>query len=262
MAAMVEVSKEKTRMNETLENGGATSSTAKANPALQVKNLYTQNAPGINAAAPQPENSAPVAKDAAQPSRFEHLSIWVLAATFIAGLGFLYYFNNWNWNPLVFSADQFNMYIKLAPLVLLAGLIERAVEVMITPWRDPGADCRSNRVAEARNLACRPGATDDDQQAVADSVSDLNQYTGKTRQYAYSIALALSVCAVVAGVRTLWPLMAFDKAGIPTFPISAQQLIFVRWFDLLLTALLLTGGAAGLHAPINGFITWVEKKKC
>jgi hypothetical protein len=267
MATMVEVRKEKSRMTETIENSGATgsagttSSAAKANPALQSKNPYPQGPPVNNTPAASPDNPNSVSKSAVPGSRLEHVSIWVLAVTFVAGLGFLYYFNQWNWNPLQFNVDQISIYVKLTPLVLLAGLIERAVEVVITPWRDPDADDMTSKMVQAKAQAAQPGATDDDQQAMADTVSDLNKYTGKTRQYAYSIALALSVCAAVAGIRTLWPLLSLDKAGVPTFPISAQQLTFVHWFDLVLTALLLTGGAAGLHAPINGFITWIEKKK-
>ncbi len=263
-------------MTETIENSGATgsagttSSAAKANPALQSKNTYTQGPPVNNTPATSLDNPVSVSISVVPASRFEHVSIWVLAVTFVAGLGFLYFFNQWNWNPLQFNIDQFSMYVKLTPLVLLAGLIERAVEVLITPWRDPGADCRTSKLAIARDQACRPGATGDDHQDLADSLSDLNKYTGKTRQYAYAIALAFSVCAAVAGVRTIWPLLDLDKAGVPTFldkagmpifTISAQQLTFVHWFDLVLTALLLAGGAAGLHAPINGFITWAEKKK-
>lgn len=263
MATTLEVRKEKARMNETLENSGATSSTAKANPALHAKNPYPQGIPASSIPAVQPESSIATRKITSHRSRYESIPAWTLAVTFIAGLGFLYFFNKWNWNPLVFNPDQFTMYIRFVPLLLLAGLIERAVEVVITPWRDPGADERTSKVAQARAQACRHDADDDDQQSVADSVCDLNKYTGKTRRYAYSIALALSVCAVVAGIRTIWPLLALDpKTGLPAFPISAQQLIFVRWFDLLLTALLLTGGAAGLHAAINGVLTLIEKKKC
>jgi len=270
MATMVEVRKEKSRMTETLENSSTVSTPPnsstvstppKTSTALPPKNLYTQGVPA-NPAPAVAENQPPVAKTAALPSRFEHISFWVLAVTFIAGLGFLYYFNQWNWSPFQFDVNQISMYIKLTPLVLLAGLIERAVEVVISPWRDADADDKISKVAQAKVQAALPDATDDDQQAVADTVSDLNKYTGKTRQYAYSIALALSVCAAIAGTRTIWPLLAIDaNTHLPTPAMSVEQLTFAHWFDLVLTALLLTGGAAGLHAPINGFITWIEKKK-
>jgi hypothetical protein len=82
----------------------------------------------------------------------------------------------------------------------------------------------------------------------------LNQYKGKTRQYAYAIAVALSVLAVTAGVRTLWPLLDTSKV------VPADQLNFFRWYDMVLTTLLLAGGAAGLHAPINAFTSFFEKK--
>lgn len=262
MATTVVLRKENNAMAETLENDGAISAPVKSNLGLPPqKSSYSPGTPAGNNPVAAPERAVPVAKPIAAPSRFEHLSIWVLALVFVGALGFLFYFNNWNWNQLVFNVDQISIYIKLTPLVLLAGLIERAVEVVITPWRDPAADDMTSKMVQAKAQVAKPGATDDDQQALADCSSDLNKYTGKTRQYAYAIALGLSTCAAVAGIRTLWPLLSLNANGQPAFPIGAQQLIFLHWYDLLLTTLLLTGGAAGLHAPINGFVTWAEKKK-
>lgn len=140
----------------------------------------------------------------------------------------------------------------MTPLLLTATLIERAVEVVITPWRDPDADDKSNKVAAA---AAQVEAGVDNAQATLEArTSDLNEYTGKTRQYAYAIAVALSVLAVTAGVRTLWPLLDTSKVVPPP-----AQLNFFRWYDMLLTTLLLAGGAAGLHAPINAFTSFFEK---
>lgn len=181
----------------------------------------------------------------------EYPSIWLLSITFVAGFVFLQFWSGWNGLTFI-KVDATNLVGYLTPLLLTATLIERAVEVVITPWRDPDADDKSNKVAAA---AAQVEAGVDNAQATLEArTSDLNEYTGKTRQYAYAIAVALSVLAVTAGVRTLWPLLDTSKVVPPP-----AQLNFFRWYDMLLTTLLLAGGAAGLHAPINAFTSFFEK---
>lgn len=256
MATMVAVRKEKSSMTETIDSAGSAGAPAKNNPVLPAKNNYP---PPSGNPSPNQESKPMTAKTSVFPL-LEHFSFVLLTIVFLGILGFLYFFNRWGWQQLPFgNLNQLSIYTNLAPLMLLAGLIERAVEVVITPWRDPDADEKSSKLAQAKNQAAKPGATSDDQQALADTQSDLNQYTGKTRQYAYAIALILSVCAATAGIRTIWPLV--DTSAFKTPAFSAQQIVFVHWFDLLLTTLLLAGGATGLHAPINGFLSWAEKKK-
>ncbi len=191
---------------------------------------------------------------------FDHLAAaskknpapWLLAATFVAGFVYLLVWSHWNGVTFI-NVNAGNIVGYLTPLILTAALIERAVEVVITPWRDPDADTKITKLAAVKAKAEKDGATDNDQDAVTASAGDLNQYRGKTRQYAYAIALALSVLAVTAGVRTLWPLL--QSPGT----ILEAQANFFRWYDMVLTALLLAGGAAGLHAPINAFTGFFEK---
>jgi hypothetical protein len=181
----------------------------------------------------------------------EHPSVWLLSVTFVAGFIYLKFWSSWNGIAFI-KVDATNIVGYLTPLLLTAALIERAVEVVITPWRDPEADDKAIKVATA---AAQVKAGDANaQNALNTNAGDLNQYKGKTRQYAYAIAVALSVLAVTAGVRTLWPLLDTSKA-VPT-----DQLNFFRWYDMVLTTLLLAGGAAGLHAPINAFTSFFEKK--
>ena len=47
-------------------------------------------------------------------------------------------------------ADVLN---RLTPLILTAGFIERSVEVLISPWRDPEANKHATAIAAANTLS-------------------------------------------------------------------------------------------------------------
>lgn len=189
-----------------------------------------------------------------------HRSIWLLAAVYVGGFLYLGIWSHWNGVTFI-PVDEKNIVGYLTPLILTAALIERAVEVAITPWRDPDADDKASKVKVASD-SVKANVTDDQaKQELADSKNDLNQYRGKTRQYAYAVAVALSAVAVTAGVRALWPLLQPDNVTHQvTFPGGDPQANFFCRYDMVLTTLLLAGGAAGLHAPINGFTSFFEKK--
>lgn len=183
-----------------------------------------------------------------------HGGAWALFAAFAGGFFYLLRWSHWDAVPFV-KVDATNLIGYLTPLILSAALIERAVEVVISPWRDPEANAKITRVTVAKAKAAKDTATQEDRDQVTTSAGDLDQYKGKTRQYAYAIALALGVAAVTAGVRTLWPML--DTTAMPASPVD--QLNYFRWYDMVLTSLLLAGGAAGLHAPINAFTSFFEK---
>jgi hypothetical protein len=180
--------------------------------------------------------------------------VWLLALVFVLGLVYLLYNSHWNGLHFV-NVTSSNLLGYLTPLILTAALIERAVEVVISPWRDPDADTKTSAVKAAAVKAKAPNADANAQQTLKTNTDALNEYRGKTRQYAFAIAVALSVLAVTAGIRTLWPLL--DQTQAP----PADQLNYFRWYDMVLTALLLAGGANGLHAPINAFTSFFEKDK-
>src|SRR5271170_3567762 len=103
----------------------------------------------------------------------------------------------------------------LAPLMLTAAFIERAVEVMISPWRDPGSDQRAKALNDAKNNTAAVAS----QQVAADAFI---QYKGKTRRYAFAFALLLGTAAAMVGIRALWPFLD-DPNGL--FVASAQSTV-------------------------------------
>jgi hypothetical protein len=147
-------------------------------------------------------------------------------------------------------ADVLN---RLTPLILTAGFIERAIEVLISPWRDPDANRHATAIAAAK-AAPEP----DDQakvqkvQAVADATDSLTVYTGLTQRYAFITGLALGLIASLAGVSALTPFLAKD--ALSTLP--ATQHALYAGFDVVLTAALLAGGADGLHSVISAFTSF------
>lgn len=192
----------------------------------------------------------------------EHPSAWLLAFTLAAGCIYLWWTSRWGFGAVTFNVNQNNILGYLTPLLVTAALIERAVEVAISPWRDPDADKKSSTVKAARKLAEANAADPAASQNLTNVTNDFHEYTGKTRRYAYAIAVALSVFAVVAGIRTLAPMLGPDAATHPpVFPGNGGQRYYFDLYDQVLTTLLLAGGAAGLHAPINGITSFFAQSK-
>jgi len=192
----------------------------------------------------------------------EHPSTWLLACTLAAGYIYLWWTSHWGFGAVTFNVNQNNILGYLTPLLVTSALIERAVEVVISPWRDPDADMKSSQVKTARKISEANAADLTASQNLVAATNDFHQYTGKTRRYAYSIAVAFSVFAVVAGIRTLAPMLGPDAATHPpVFPGNGGQRYYFDLYDQVLTTLLLAGGAAGLHAPINGFTSFFAQSK-
>lgn len=165
-------------------------------------------------------------------------AIAVLAIGLFAGLA--------RWGGLTFSIQPTQVMNLLSPLILVAGFIERAVEVLVSPWRDAGANglIKALEVAKAANVA--------DQIKTASDA--LDQYKGKTQQYAFAASLTLGLAAAIVGLRTLWPLLDASKFGSAS---GAQRASFIV-FDVVLSAALLAGGADGIHSAVNAFTSFFD----
>jgi len=189
-----------------------------------------------------------------QHSIANHPGSWVLATTFVGSFLHLIYHSHWN-AALFQGINASNIIGFLTPLIITAAVIERAVEVLISPWRDQEADKKQNVVNNASTLvAAAPDNTRATDSLLA-AADDLSQYTGQTRRYAYALALGFSVVAVTAGMRLLWPML--DASTLKSIPVDQQN--YFRWFDMLISTLLLAGGAAGIHSPVNAFTSFFEK---
>lgn len=176
------------------------------------------------------------------------------------------------WPGINVKVDYSTVPTVLAPLLLTALFIERAVEVMISPWRDPGADQRAKVLKDARSNTAAVAT----QQLATD---DYIQYKGKTRRYAFAFALLLGTAAAMVGIRALWPFLddpngMFVAATVSTLsgvttitkaqgnPINDPHNHHSRTafivVDVVLSALLLAGGANGIHSIMTAFTSFFD----
>jgi len=176
------------------------------------------------------------------------------------------------WPGVNIKVDYTTVPTVLAPLILTALFIERAVEVMISPWRDPGADQRARILKDVKNNTAAIAS----QQAAAD---DYTQYKGKTRRYAFAFALLLGTAAAIVGIRALWPFLddpngkfvgatVSTSNGVTTVskvqgnPINNPENHHAKTafivVDVVLSALLLAGGANGIHSVVTTFTSFFD----
>lgn len=144
-------------------------------------------------------------------------------------------------------------------LILVALIIERALEVVLTPWRGPETERRATSVQHFDRLAKAPGQAPSPQaqEELEQSKVELIDFKTKTQQIAFKASFVLGVIVSLVGIRTLSPLVepnAFSK--LPNF----QQVSF-NALDVFLTGALLSGGADGLHQILSLFLDYVGKTR-
>jgi hypothetical protein len=132
-----------------------------------------------------------------------------------------------------------NMANVMAPLIAIALFIERAVEVVISSWRNEGAQ---HLKATADN------ATDPVSKVNAQRA--LEVYRDQTQMLSFITSVTISAVAAMAGVRAIAPLVQ----DAPTTGVFYA-------FDIVVTALLLAGGADGLHQIVTTFTDYLDATK-
>jgi hypothetical protein len=150
------------------------------------------------------------------------------------------------WGGLRFSIKPGEVLNVLSPLILTAGFVERAIEVLISPWRDEGATKLQNALDAAK------ASVPPDPVKVQVASDELIEYKGTTQRYAFATSLTISLAIGIAGVRTLWPLLDSTKFG----SISSSQQNYFLVVDVVLTAALLAGGADGIHSVVEAFTSF------
>ena len=172
---------------------------------------------------------------------------WPILAAFAASLlALVGYAAFARWPGLNFSIAPQDLMTKLSPLLLAAGFIERAVEVLVSPWRDAEADKRQAALDSAKRTA------DPGQIKVASDA--LHDYRGDTQQYAFGVALLLGFAAAIVGVRALWPLLTTPNLT----GVSGSQQTAFHVVDVFLSAVMVAGGAAGIHSVVTAFTSFFD----
>ena len=137
----------------------------------------------------------------------------------------------------------------LAPLVLLALFIERAVEVVMAVWRAPGARALEARLARARRRASAEPAAQGDVEALEGA---LRTYRAASQRLAFLTGVTMSALLALAGVRALAEMLD------PAVAVPAPRAGLFALVDVALTALLLAGGADGIHKLATTLTCFLE----
>lgn len=162
------------------------------------------------------------------------LGLWIVAALVVGAAVAATAFS-----PLQFDQKALaNLGVVLAPLVAVAAFIERAVEVILTPLRGDTADRMQAEVTAATAAG----------QDAAALKKRLHDFKLGTRRYAFLLAVSLGIIASLLGVRGLENLVSDST------PLSAPA----KGFDVVLTGLLLGGGADGIHKPVKAFTDYMN----
>lgn len=170
---------------------------------------------------------------------------WLFAALALAI--FLIVLRTNEWPALAMNVTASTVSNVLAPVAFAAAVVERAVEIVVSPWRDAGASKLEKALAAVQADATKAA----DRQSASEA---LDEYRGTTQKYAFAISLPLSLIVSMAGVRALQQFVntkAFADA-------AAGQRLFFMTVDVALTALLLSGGADGIHSIVSAVTTFFD----
>ena len=156
--------------------------------------------------------------------------------------------------------DPASLSATLAPLLVIAILIERTIEVFFGVWREPEDRAAEHKVDAAKQAvtltALASGAAEERSSTLnaLDAATDV-QASRKVlnTRLAFLMGGSLGLIAAIAGARVL----ALLVSKAPDAPTGWNLL------DIFLTAGLLGGGADGFHhimAAISGFLQATQHK--
>jgi hypothetical protein len=155
------------------------------------------------------------------------------------------------WEVLAMSVTLQNLPSLLAPIAFGAAIVERGVEILISPWRDAEASKLETQLAA---LKAQPAA---DAAAVKQVSDELDDYRGATQRYAFAVSLILSTLVSIAGIRALGPFL--DAAAFKSLAKdNPAQHGFFLCVDIALSATVLAGGADGIHSVVNSVTTFFD----
>jgi hypothetical protein len=163
---------------------------------------------------------------------------WLLAIALVGGAWVALAYAG-SFDSLVFDPQALmNLGNVLAPLVVISAFIERSVEVVLTPIR---GDRSERLLAKIREDEKKGDDTTHEQDA-------LRRHKQDTRRIAFGLAIGLGLVSSLVGVRAL--------SNLVTTPTNVPDA--VSMLDVLLTGLLLGGGAEGIHKIVKVFTSYTD----
>jgi hypothetical protein len=178
--------------------------------------------------------------------------LWVSGAA--ALLGVIVFRAFLNWEGLSLTVKLADLAGLLAPLAFAAAVVERGVEILVSPWRDAEASKLDKAVAAIKARPADPAANAQNAADLKAASDALDEYRGETQRYAFAVSVTLSILVSIAGVRVLGPFA--DPEKLKVMP-QAQHLFFLC-VDVALSAALLAGGADGIHSVVNAVTSFFD----
>ena len=166
------------------------------------------------------------------------------------------------WNGIGLAIKPDELVARMSPLILASTFVERAVEILISPWRDGGANLLDRAVTAIKARPTDPTTPIQNAQNAADlavASAALDAYRSETQRYAFAVGLILSFFAAAVGVRALYPFVVDLDAFKNATGNLKSQVDFFRDYDVALTTALLAGGADGMHAIISSITSFFQK---
>jgi len=144
---------------------------------------------------------------------------------------------------------------NLAPLILYALFVERAVEVFLTVWRGREADILATTLQqEEKKIKDVKGADLGDFHRLQQGVT---KFKATTRDIAFVWAFVIGILISLAGVRALT--LFVDPTSLSE--LSSYQLAWFTVLDIFITGALIGGGSDGIHKIIEMFLAIMESTR-
>jgi len=176
-------------------------------------------------------------------------------------------------NPNI-NSQFVSFFIELTAIALF---VERALEVLVMPWREKEAQMKDVAATAARgalkaHLDQTKAATlvpeavvalasklPDLQQNAQDSAQELAECRAETQKIAFVASLAVGITVSLIGFRAL-DFLVKDGAHM-VLAIHRYQLLVFQSKDMVLTGALISGGADGLHQMVTIFYEFCGQHK-
>ena len=137
-------------------------------------------------------------------------------------------------------------------LFLVTAFVERAVQVILGIWVEPGKVELKSRIKAAKvKQAIGADGTGQAAQDEITSTEALSKYRGATGRLAFTIALLMGIVVSWIGVRSLRTLI--DPTSFDEVESDFQRHAFTV-VDVLVTGALIAGGSNGMHELMQTII--------
>ena len=173
------------------------------------------------------------------------MAIIICAIVVLAIIFYPRYIPLWEFNPG-------EVGIILLGLFVLALIIERVAEAIVTVWRDPLADTYKTDVdnLEAKIKKVSKASVGKTIEEKEEAGKILSEYKAVTKTLALCLTFFLGVIVSAIGIRALQPLV--DMSVFKYLP-TEQRVVFST-VDIVITGGLIGGGSKGMHHIVEAVL--------